>query len=64
MPLFAVPISIASIFSKLNDYCVVNGETHIALPQIGAGLGGGSWEVISAIIESDAKIYTPVVYIL
>ena len=55
---------IASIFAKLNVYCSVNAETHIAMPQIGAGLGGGSWEVISAIIESEAKSYTPVVYIL
>lgn len=55
---------IAAIFAKLNVYCSVNAETHIAMPQIGAGLGGGSWEVISAIIESEAKSYTPVVYIL
>lgn len=55
---------ISSIFSKLNVYCSVNAETHVAMPQIGAGLGGGSWEVIASIIESEANTYTPVVYIL
>lgn len=36
----------------------------VAMPQIGAGLGGGDWNVISAIIESEAKTFQPVVYIL
>jgi O-acetyl-ADP-ribose deacetylase (regulator of RNase III) len=38
--------------------------TEIAMPQIGAGLGGGDWTVISAIIESELKSVKPYVYIL
>lgn len=39
-------------------------ETQVAMPQIGAGLGGGDWSVIAAIIESEMKDIEPVVYIL
>lgn len=31
------------------------GKTEIAIPKIGAGLGGGSWEVIEAIIKEVEK---------
>ena len=41
-----------------------SNETHVAMPQIGAGLGGGDWTVISAIIESEMKDIQPVVYVL
>ena len=34
----------------------------VAMPMIGAGLGNGDWNVISAIIESRAKDFQPVVY--
>ena len=34
------------------------------MPLIGAGLGGGDWNVISAIIQSECKDVTPVVYYL
>lgn len=36
----------------------------IAMPQIGAGLGGGDWDIISSIIEKELKTIQPVVYIL
>jgi O-acetyl-ADP-ribose deacetylase (regulator of RNase III) len=36
----------------------------IALPLIGAGLAGGSWKMISSIIETRSKNFTPVVYLL
>jgi O-acetyl-ADP-ribose deacetylase (regulator of RNase III) len=39
-------------------------ETHVAMPQIGAGLGGGDWRVIEAIIESEMTDIQPVVYVL
>ncbi len=35
----------------------------VALPLIGARLGGGDWNVISAIIESEFKDITPIVYV-
>lgn len=41
-----------------------SAETHIAMPQIGAGLGGGDWDVIAAIIESELQDIHPVVYVL
>lgn len=36
----------------------------IAMPQIGAGLGGGDWNIISEIIEKELISIQPVVYIL
>ena len=35
----------------------------VAMPRIGAGLGGGDWEVISAIIEQHSPHFRPVVYV-
>lgn len=40
--------AIAECFSKLESFNL----GHIALPKIGAGLGGGDWQVIEAIIEN------------
>lgn len=34
----------------------------VAMPMIGAGLGGGDWYIISAIIEKNSTNYQPVVY--
>lgn len=39
------------------------GET-VAMPKIGAGLAGGDWNVIEAIIESELKTVQPVVFTL
>lgn len=36
----------------------------VAFPQIGAGLGGGDWQLISQIIEEEATNFQPIVYIL
>lgn len=36
----------------------------VAMPQIGAGLGGGDWKVIEAIIQASFKHTQPVVYLL
>jgi O-acetyl-ADP-ribose deacetylase (regulator of RNase III) len=37
-------------FKYINEYCLRNEINEINFPLIGAGLGGGSWPVISAII--------------
>lgn len=37
---------------------------YLAMPKIGAGLGGGDWEVIADIIETKAEHFKPVVYYL
>lgn len=51
--------AIADIFAQLEQTIP---ETTIAMPKIGAALGGGDWYVISAIIESSCKTIKPVVY--
>lgn len=52
--------AVAEIMNKLNnDY---SGKK-IAMPKIGAALGGGDWSVISAIIESELKTVQAVVYV-
>jgi O-acetyl-ADP-ribose deacetylase (regulator of RNase III) len=51
--------AIAEIFNKLGKQ-----YTHLAIPQIGAGLANGSWDVIEAIINSEAKHTKIKVYIL
>lgn len=40
------------------------GFSRVAMPLIGAGLGGGDWKVISAIIEEEMTLAVPVVYTL
>jgi O-acetyl-ADP-ribose deacetylase (regulator of RNase III) len=56
--------AVADSMHKINKFCDVYGITEIAMPQIGAGLGGGDWNVIAAIIESELTDIQPVVYIL
>lgn len=51
--------AVAEIMHSLNK--VYSGST-IAMPTIGAALGGGDWSVISAIIESELKTVQAVVY--
>lgn len=36
----------------------------VAMPKIGAQLGGGNWDIISCIIETTLTKVTPVVYVL
>lgn len=40
----------------------VNGLVEIAMPKIGAGLGGGDWNIISEIIEEESLKFQPIVY--
>lgn len=56
--------AIDDVMKKLNTFNDVYGITEIAMPQIGAGLGGGSWEVIEAIIEHRLDKVKPIVYTL
>lgn len=55
---------------KAVDYCAqsaeffeVGGIVHVAMPRIGAGLGGGDWGIIACIIEDHSLHFQPVVYI-
>lgn len=45
---------------QLLDLCFAGHD--IAMPKIGAGLGGGDWNVIAAIIEHRANNFQPIVY--
>jgi O-acetyl-ADP-ribose deacetylase (regulator of RNase III) len=52
--------AIAEAMSAINSMNI----SEIAMPRIGAGLGGGDWNVIAAIIESELKRVKPYVYTL
>lgn len=53
--------AVSEIFKQLEESIP---NTTIAMPRIGASLGGGDWDVIAAIIESECKTIKPVVYTL
>lgn len=53
--------AIAQCFGYIN-YLIKDEVDQIALPKIGAGLGGGDWNVIERIIESECKNIQPYVY--
>ena len=44
------------------DVAGIGAITAVSMPMIGAGLGGGDWENIAAIIEEESRHFTPVVY--
>ena len=51
----------------INNFLWVNSDENkpeVAMPMIGSGLGGGSWDMISAIIEVESTEFQPVVYTL
>lgn len=54
--------AIERCFVTINDRVHGWEVTEIALPRIGAGLGGGDWTIIEGIINRTATFYTPVVY--
>ena len=47
----------------LNNQAKEFGFT-VAIPKIGAGLGGGDWKKIEKIIEEEFKDVVPNVYVL
>lgn len=53
--------AITTIFELLNQEYA---GKEIALPKIGAFLGGGNWDIIAQIIDSSCNRVTPVVYYL
>ena len=56
--------AVRSAMKNVNAYCVEHGIARVAMPKIGAGLGGGDWIVIAKIIEDESLDFTPVVYVL
>lgn len=43
--------AVLSCFKKLKERAICNGMTQIAIPKIGCGLAGGSWEIVEALIN-------------
>lgn len=54
--------SVYRCFEALNAFASRARADAIAMPRIGAGLGGGHWPIIATIIEETATAYQPVVY--
>lgn len=50
------------VLEELNDRALRAGWSHVAMPRIGAGLGGGNWRIIETMIEETSTNYQPVVY--
>jgi O-acetyl-ADP-ribose deacetylase (regulator of RNase III) len=53
--------AIAECMAAINK--TIPGQ-QLAMPQIGASLGGGNWEIIERIIECELTQVEPVVYLL
>lgn len=59
--------AVRECLQRINWWVMNTFETdcpHIAMPKIGAGLGGGDWDVIEKIIEEESKMFQPVVYVM
>lgn len=54
--------AIRKCMRQINKSRYHDAGQEIALPKIGAGLGGGDWKVISKIIEEEFTIIQPIVY--
>ena len=48
-------------FADLAEYCDTYKIENISMPKIGAGLGGGNWSVIEAIINAHFKFHETLV---
>lgn len=56
--------AINSIMTNVNSFAHDYGIDEVAMPLIGAGLGGGSWKIISNEIEKCFTMVQPIVYTL
>lgn len=56
--------AVAHAMQRIDAFCVSQGLNTFAMPKIGAGLGGGDWNVIEAIVKSELKHCTAIVYVL
>jgi O-acetyl-ADP-ribose deacetylase (regulator of RNase III) len=53
--------ALRSCFKIINEHAKEIGFTRVGMPKIGAGLGGGDWKIISAIIDEESKNFTSIV---
>lgn len=59
--------AIAEVIRKLDflaDDYHQQDVLEVAMPKLGAGLGGGDWDTIAEIIEQGSKHFQPIVYTL
>lgn len=49
---------------EVDDTASAVGIEAVAMPLIGAGLAGGSWQRIASILEEESRNFRPVVYTL
>lgn len=54
--------AVADAMERIDRMSQIYGITEVAMPKIGAGYGGGDWNVIESIIESELKQVRVVVY--
>ena len=54
--------AIANVMYQIDQKYITRDNKAVAMPMIGAGLAGGDWSVIEAIIENIAKNFQPIVY--
>ena len=59
---YVVYEAVEKCFTAINNKAPNWDVTTIAMPRIGAGLGGGEWRIIEDIITRTAKNYIPIVY--
>ena len=55
--------AVAAAMKTTNRVLKLSGYTQLAMPKIGAGYGGGDWDVIARIIEQELIDIEPVVYV-
>ena len=56
--------SINNTMELVNEFALERSFSRVAMPLIGAGYGGGSWKIISEIIEDNLTDTVPVIYTL
>ena len=56
--------AVRSCMTRVNEYLKALAVSDVAMPMIGAGLGGGKWSEIAPIIESELIDVQPIVYVL
>jgi O-acetyl-ADP-ribose deacetylase (regulator of RNase III) len=56
--------AVRTVLRTIDERARSDGFESVAFPPIGAGLAGGSWTILSQIIEAQARAFEPVVYLL
>jgi len=54
--------AIQTCIRTIDEFCAANDIDSVAMPMIGCSHGGGDWNIISQIIESESYEFEPVVY--